>query len=184
MLRVSQLQKHVSLPIVPSNYSITGPERLTLFFFLQKQLTWQIARIFSPLVLTFFALLYAGMEVMKYAPLETFITVKSMTPVLFSTCEYLFLGRALPNLKSTAALVGIVAGAATYVKVDAYASYHAYMFCLLFLVAAVSEGLVAKTTIEKVKLNNWSRSYNINVLSIPLAAAQMLVSKEHLHFWR
>jgi GDP-mannose transporter len=103
-----------------------------------EPLTWQIAGIFSPLVLTFFALLYAGMEVMKYAPLETFITVKSMTPVLFSACEYLFLGRALPNLKSTAALVGIVLGAATYVKVDAYASYHAYAFCALFLIAAVS----------------------------------------------
>ena len=149
-----------------------------------EPLTWQIAGIFSPLVLTFFALLYAGMEVMKYAPLETFITVKSMTPVLFSACEYLFLGRALPNLKSTAALLGIVLGAATYVKVDAYASYHAYAFCVLFLIAAVSEGLVAKTTIEKVKLNNWSRSYNINVLSIPLAAAQMLAAEEHLHFFR
>ena len=29
--------------------------------------------------------------------------------------------------------------------------------------------MVAKTTIEKIKLNNWSRSYNINVLSMPLA---------------
>ena len=29
------------------------------------------------------------------------------------------------------------------------------MFCGVFLIAAVSEGLVAKTTIEKVKLNNW-----------------------------
>ena len=52
-----------------------------------EPLTWDIASIFTPLVLTFFALLYAGMEVMKYAPLETFITVKSMTPVLFSACS-------------------------------------------------------------------------------------------------
>ena len=149
-----------------------------------EPLTWTIAGIFTPLVVTFFALLYAGMEVMKYAPLETFITVKSMTPVLFSACEYLFLGRDLPNLKSTAALVGIVIGAATYVKVDAYASYKAYAFCVLFLVAAVAEGLVAKTTIEKVKLNNWSRSYNINVLSIPLAMIQMLMAEEHAQFMK
>ena len=39
---------------------------------------------------------------------------------------------------------------------------------------------MAKTTIEKVKLNNWSRSYNINVLSMPLAVAQMLMAEEHL----
>ena len=59
-----------------------------------EPLTWEITGIFTPLVITFFALLYAGMEVMKYAPLETFITVKSMTPVLFCVCEYLFLGRS------------------------------------------------------------------------------------------
>ena len=145
-----------------------------------EPLTWRIAGIYTPLVITFFALLYAGMEVMKYAPLETFITVKSMTPVLFSACEYLFLGRALPNWKSSLALVGIVFGAAAYVKVDAYASFKAYMFCGLFLIAAVSEGLVAKTTIEKVPLNNWSRSYNINILSMPLALAQMLLAEEML----
>ena len=80
------------------------------------------------LVLTFFALLYAGMEVMKYAPPETFITVKSMTPVLFSACEYLFLGRALPNLKSTAA-GGHRAGRRDVRHADAHASYHAYAFC-------------------------------------------------------
>ena len=33
-----------------------------------EPLTWRIAGIFTPLVITFFALLYAGMEVMKYAP--------------------------------------------------------------------------------------------------------------------
>ena len=145
-----------------------------------EPLTWEIAGIFTPLVITFFALLYAGMEVMKYAPLETFITVKSMTPVLFCVFEYLFLGRELPNLKSTLALLGIVLGAAQYVKVDAYASLKGYLFCVLFLIAAVSEGLVAKTTIEKVKLNNWSRSYNINVLSMPLSVAQLLLAEEHL----
>ena len=58
-----------------------------------EPLTWTIAGIFTPLVVTFFALLYAGMEVMKYAPLETFITVKSMTPVLFSEDAIISIGK-------------------------------------------------------------------------------------------
>ena len=44
----------------------------------------------------------------------------------------------------------IVGGAMLYVRVDEFASFKAYMFCGVFLIAAVSEGLVAKTTIEKV----------------------------------
>ena len=72
---------------------------------------------FLPLVAAFFALLYSGMQIMKYAPLETFITAKSFTPVLFSITEYLFLGREFPTPKSIVALFGIVAGAWLYVNV-------------------------------------------------------------------
>ena len=49
---------------------------------------------------------------------------------------------------------------------------------MLFIIAAVSEGLIAKHTIDKIKLNNWSRSFNINVLSAPLALALFTVSGE------
>jgi len=96
-----------------------------------RVMTWRALSI-SPLSLISYDVasniheaLHAGMEVMKYAPLETFITVKSMTPVLFCVCEYLFLGRALPNLKSVGALAGIVGGAMLYVRVDEFASFKA-----------------------------------------------------------
>ncbi|OUS45350.1 integral membrane family protein [Ostreococcus tauri] len=143
-----------------------------------EPLTKEIAVAFLPLAISFFALLLAGMEVMQRAPLETFIAVKSLTPVAFSINEYLFLGRALPTPKSLLALVGIVFGAVMYVNLDIFSSRTAYAFCLLFIVAAVSEGLIAKHTIDKIKLNNWSRSFNINVLSIPLALGLFLASGE------
>ena len=49
-----------------------------------EPLTKEIAIAFIPLTVSFFALLLAGMEVMQRAPLETFIAVKSLTPVVFS----------------------------------------------------------------------------------------------------
>ena len=143
-----------------------------------EPLTKEIAIAFIPLTVSFFALLLAGMEVMQRAPLETFIAVKSLTPVVFSLNEYLFLGRALPTSKSALALTGIVVGAITYVNLDIFSSLSAYGFCMLFIIAAVSEGLIAKHTIDKIKLNNWSRSFNINVLSAPLALALFTVSGE------
>lgn len=143
-----------------------------------EPLTKDIAIAFVPLTVSFFALLLAGMEVMQRAPLETFIAVKSLTPVAFAINEYLFLGRALPTPKSLVALLGIVCGAVLYVNLDVFSSMSAYAFCVLFIVAAVSEGLIAKHTIDKIKLNNWSRSFNINVLSIPLALILFLVSGE------
>ena len=105
-----------------------------------EPLTKEIALAFLPLTLSFFALLLAGMEVMQRAPLETFIAVKSLTPVVFSLNEYLFLGRALPTPKSALALVGIVVGAVFYVNLDIFSTATAYAFCALFIVAA-AEGV-------------------------------------------
>ena len=143
-----------------------------------EPLTKEIALAFLPLTLSFFALLLAGMEVMQRAPFETFIAVKSLTPGVVSLNEYLFLGRALPTPKSALALVGIVVGAVFYVNLDIFSTATAYAFCALFIVAAVSEGLIAKHTIDKIPLNNWSRSFNINVLSIPLAVVLFALSGE------
>ena len=146
-----------------------------------EPLTGEIAVEFVPLTVSFFALLLAGMEVMQRAPLETFIAVKSVTPVAFSLNEYLFLGRALPTTKSFLALSGIVVGAIMYVNLDIFSSVSAYAFCGVFIVAAVAEGLIAKHTIDKIPLNNWSRSFNINVLSIPLSLAIFALSGESDH---
>jgi GDP-mannose transporter len=144
-----------------------------------EELTRPIAVAFVPLTLSFFLLLLAGMEVMKRAPLETFIAVKSVTPVVFALNEYVFLGRAFPTAKSLLALSGIVIGAVTYVNVDVFSSPAAYAFCAVFITAAVAEGLIAKHTIDKIPLNNWSRSFIINLLSIPLALGLFLSSKEY-----
>jgi len=144
-----------------------------------EALTKDIAIGFIPLTISFFALLLAGMEVMKRAPLETFIAVKSVTPVVFALNEYVFLGRAFPTLKSLLALSGIVVGAVMYVNVDVFSSAAAYAFCALFITAAVAEGLIAKHTIDKIRLNNWSRAFIINLLSIPLSLCLFLSSKEY-----
>lgn len=86
--------------------------------------------------------------------------------VVFLLNEYLFLGRALSIFKSAFALVGIVVGVVFYVNLDIFFMVIVYVFCVFFIVVVVLEGLIVKYMIDKILFNNWSRLFNINVLSI------------------
>ena len=50
-----------------------------------------------------------------HADVETFITFRSSTPMVLSVCDYVFLGRQLPNARSWACLVVLVLGSIGYV---------------------------------------------------------------------
>ena len=46
---------------------------------------------------------------------ETFITFRSTTPLVLSICDYIFLGRQLPNARSWSCLFVLVLGSIGYV---------------------------------------------------------------------
>jgi drug/metabolite transporter (DMT)-like permease len=139
---------------------------------------------FVPYSLSFFGLLSAGMFVMKEAPLETFIAFKSTTPIVISIVDYMFLGRKFPNTKSVFAMLGITVGAVWYVHGDILSGESAYLLCLLFIVFATAEGAIAKDTINRYQLNNWSRTFLMNLISIPIGIVLAMFTGEIGNFSR
>lgn len=133
-----------------------------------QNITREIMLGFVPYSLSFFGLLSAGMYVMKESPLETFIAFKSTTPIVISFVDYMFLGRKFPNTKSILSMCGITAGAVWYVRGDILSGESAYVLCFLFIVFATAEGAIAKDTINRYQLNNWSRTFLMNLISIPI----------------
>ena len=136
---------------------------------------------FIPLSVAFFGLLSAGMWVMKEAPLETFIAFKSTTPICFSIIDYLFLGRALPRAKSIMSMIGITLGAIYYVNGDVLSNAASYALCVVFIIFACLEGTIAKDTINRYKMNSWSRTFLMNLISIPIATGLALFTGELSH---
>ena len=136
---------------------------------------------FIPLSIAFFGLLSAGMWVMKEAPLETFIAFKSTTPICFSMIDYIFLGRALPRAKSIMSMVGITLGAIYYVHGDVLSNAASYGLCVVFIVFACLEGSIAKDTINRYKMNSWSRTFLMNLISIPISFMLALFTGELSH---
>ena len=124
---------------------------------------------FIPLSIAFFGLLSAGMWVMKSAPLETFIAFKSTTPICFSIIDYVLLGRELPKIKSVMSMIGITVGAIYYVNGDVLSNATSYALCVVFIIFACLEGSIAKDTINRYKMKSWSRTFLMNLMSIPIA---------------
>lgn len=84
-----------------------------------EPLEWPKVRKFLSLILAFVGVIFCNMKTIQYANVETFITFRSSTPLVISLCDYVFLGRELPNARSWACLLAILSGSVGYVLTDA-----------------------------------------------------------------
>lgn len=73
---------------------------------------------FAPASFTFLASLWANIKILQHANVETFIVCRSCTPVIISVCDWCFMDRELPNMKSSIAIIGLIAGSIGYAVFD------------------------------------------------------------------
>ena len=83
-------------------------------------------RDFFPVAFAFLACIFANIKTLQYANVETFIVFRASTPLLIGIAEWAFMGRELPNTRSTVALLALVGGAVWYVVTDASFVVHGY----------------------------------------------------------
>ena len=70
--------------------------------------------------LAFLACVYANIKTLQFANVETFIVFRASTPIVISLCDWLFLGRELPDRRSACALLGLLATVIGYILTDAH----------------------------------------------------------------
>ena len=92
------------------------------------RLEWGKLRAFLPVSLAFLAAVFANIKTLQFANVETFIVFRASTPLTISICEWMCLGRELPNLRSTICLVVLLMCAAAYVYNDAHFVVHGYVW--------------------------------------------------------
>jgi len=125
---------------------------------------------FIPVAIIFLMTIFTNMKTLQYANVETFIVFRASTPLMISICDYVFLGRELPNKQSTVALIGLLAGACLYTLTDKGFEVRGYTFVLLWYGIFCLDQLYLKHVVDTVKMrSNWGRVYYTNLLaSIPL----------------
>ncbi|EFJ44859.1 hypothetical protein VOLCADRAFT_64353, partial [Volvox carteri f. nagariensis] len=133
------------------------------------KLEWEKATKFAWVVVGFLGTLMANIKVLQNANVETFVTFRSSTPLVLSICDYVWLGRALPSVRSWLCLVVLLVGSAGYVLVDADFKIHAYYWLLLWYAFFTFDTVYVKHMCDTVRMTNWGRVYYANLMaSVPL----------------
>jgi GDP-mannose transporter len=125
---------------------------------------------FGPVALVFTGTLFCNIKTLQYANVETFIVFRASTPIAVSVADWLFLGRDLPNRRSTLSLAALAACAYLYTATDAGFQVTAYTWLAVWYVAFLVDQIYIKHVVDTVKMDsNWGRVYYCNLLaSFPL----------------
>ena len=145
---------------------------------------WNKIKYFVIYVCAFSAGTWSNMKVLMVANVETVIVFRACTPIVVSGLDYIFYGRAIPNLRSCAAMLLIVAGAISYVLTDrefqvqglgAY-TWVAIWFCLLVFQLAFAKHLVSGLGLQ----SQWTPVLYTNRLALGPTSAIGLISGEFM----
>jgi solute carrier family 35 protein len=129
-------------------------------------------RAFLPVSLAFLAAVFANMKTLQFANVETFIVFRASTPLTISICDYLCLGRELPNLRSVTCLSVLLCCATGYVLSDAQFKVHGYVWVAVWYVIFCFDQLYIKYAVDHVKVeSNWGRVFYTNLWACILAGA-------------
>lgn len=114
--------------------------------------------------------LYSNIRALENANVETVIVFRAMAPLFVSVLEYLFLGRQLPTLRSTIALLMIVIGSVAYVGTDnAFGAQGltAYTWAIVYLTTLCIQMTYGKQIMKSVKMETlWGPVIYSNTLGI------------------
>eukprot|EP00877_Chromochloris_zofingiensis_P004223 jgi/Chrzof1/13801/Cz08g12270.t1 len=130
-----------------------------------EPLTFRQQAHFFPVVVFFVGTLFSNIKVLQYSNVETFITFRGSTPLVLAVCDWLFLGRQLPSLKSWASLTALVVSCAGYALLDSSFEIKAYMWLLVWYLCFTIDALWVKHVCNSINISNWGRVYHTNLLS-------------------
>jgi GDP-mannose transporter len=126
-------------------------------------LEWNKLKAFLPVSMAFLACIFANIKTLQYANVETFVVFRASTPLFISLCDYAFLGRELPNMRSTACLVALLFAALGYVLTDATYHVKGYMWVAGWYAIFCFDQVYIKHAVDSVPVeSNWGRVFYTN----------------------
>lgn len=131
-----------------------------------------------PMNLIFYGAIFANGKILQYSTVETFIAVRSLTPLLVSLLDVVARGEPRPSLRTTSFLVAIAVGAASYARDDANFSREGYTWAAAYLVIIVTEMVYAKHVISTAGLTTWGLVLYQNLIALGIAPIAAILTGE------
>jgi len=134
--------------------------------------TLQQVKAFTPYALAFVASFYTNMKALQHSNVETVIVFRALSPLCVCFFDWKFLGRELPDKRSSLALLGILFGSLGYVCSDGQiqlTGIQSYGWSTAYLVTIVYSMTEGKQLLSKIRFQSpvWGSVLYTNVLCLP-----------------
>jgi len=127
-------------------------------------LEWPKLKSFFLVSAAFLACIFANIKTLQYCNVETFIVFRASTPVMIGLADWAFLGRELPNLRSTASILVLFVGATAYMLTDAAFRVQGYTWVAAWFFIFSFDQLYIKHAVDTVEVrSNWGRVFYTNL---------------------
>jgi GDP-mannose transporter len=132
---------------------------------------WSKVKPYLYYIIAFAGSVFCNMKALSVSNVETIIVFRTSAPLFVAVLDWLFLGRTLPSIRSTSALLLIIAGAASYVTFDKEFALHgfsAYTWAIAYLLLICFEMTYGKYIISTVKMKDkvWGAVLYTNTFAI------------------
>uniref|UniRef100_A0ACD5URF9 Uncharacterized protein n=1 Tax=Avena sativa TaxID=4498 RepID=A0ACD5URF9_AVESA len=165
--------------------SVVGVWSLGKFGFLYHDpFNFQTARKFAPAALVFYLAIFTNTHLLKHANVDTFIVLRSLTPLLVAIADTTFRKQPCPSKLTFLSLVIILGGALGYVMTDSGFTLTAYSWAVAYLVTITTEMVYIKHMVTNLRLNTWGFVLYNNLLSLIMAPVFGILTGEHLSVFR
>lgn len=131
---------------------------------------WAKLKPYSLYIIAFVFAIYTNMKALSYSNIETVIVFRSCTPISVTVVEYLFMGRALPSMRSALSLAVVAGGAVFYCLSDsqfAMKGIEAYYWVSIYFLLMTFEMTYGKRLTSSIKMDSvWGSVKYCNVLAL------------------
>jgi len=118
----------------------------------------------------FSAGLYSNIKALMLTNVGSIIAARSCLPVIVCLIEWAFLGRALPGVRPTLSLLGVVFFAGLYIRTDAGLAVQGmsgYVWIFIWWVLIALQMTYGKWLTEMIEMTQWERVFYTNMFALP-----------------
>lgn len=142
------------------------------------RLTWQVIKLWSPLVVLFVLMLSSSLNALTYVSAVTLIVMRNLSTLCVAFFEWIWLGEEI-LLMTWLALVGILAGAIVFGARDMMFSVPGYLWLAVNVLSTSTYQVYVKKLIKESKeLGPFGMSYINNMLSLPVFVAMAFGTRQ------
>lgn len=141
----------------------------------------KVIRAYSTVAVVFLATIYSNFQVIHSIGINPFIVLRCSTPLMVSVLDWIFMGRTLPDGRSTLALCGILSAGSVYARLkvadpsfgetDYENTASGLWWAIIWLTSFLLDMVYIKYVVEAYPCSGSERTLYQNFFALPILVA-------------